>query len=434
MSFSRQALASIALTGVYAVLAMAITVVLVRMLGVAGYGLYASVVAHISLLAVLVAGGLPMLITREAVAADHAGDPGLLRGLNARARDWVLAVSGAIALMAWAVWAIGTPDPAWWRLFWPALAILAGLGLLEVQGAALRALGQPVTGQIPASLVRPGLHLALLLTLGAVAGGVAPGQAVMIFLVAVLLALAASTVMLVRTMALRPAAPPRRQDRLWLKALLSLMIAGGAVRANQHLGGVMLEHLSDRREVALFQPVVQMAVLTLLGRQAITAVLTPRLKRALLQEDPAGEAQRLMTRAGQGIMATALVAAGALLALGPSGMAAVFGTGFEGLYPVLAVMLGGQILAMTLGHPLVALNQAGQERAAARILAASFGLNLALGLALIPGHGAFGAAWAAALSQVAAHLALALACHTRLSLRSDILAGLGPRRMKGRDR
>ncbi|MEL6477353.1 MAG: polysaccharide biosynthesis C-terminal domain-containing protein [Pseudomonadota bacterium] len=610
MSFGRQAVASVALAGLYALLAMAITIAATRWLGVEGYGLYASVLAHISLLAVLVAGGLPMLIVREAVAADSAGDLPLLRRLIERARLWVLGVSLAIAAIGTLVWALGRPDPAWWAVFWPALGVMAGLGLLEAQGAALRALGQPVAGQVPAALIRPGLHLALFLGLAAWAGGIAPVTAMAAFLGAVLVALGASTMMLTRQMAARrraqPGAASRRKaregasrgetgdvaslretgdvasrggtrdgaspgqtrdmasrdeardmasrdearnvasrdemrerasrgetldgvspgeardvgsrdeawdgasrderrgvavpeeaasvelrdgarggsqnrsamasdiggsggadqaepkdtpnglrapsgrltDRLWLRALLTLMLAGGAVRANQHLGGVMLEHLSDRREVALFQPVVQMTLLVLLGRQAITAVLAPRLKRSLLAgagprsseevPDPGAseplsapslpaaqlEPQRLMSLAGLAMLGTAVLAGGALLALGPSGMAAIFGAGFEGLYPVLAVMIGGQILALTLGHPLVALNQAGEERAAARVLAAALALNLALGLALIPSLGALGAAWAAALSQVAAALALARTCQARLQLRSDVFAVL----------
>ena len=424
MSFSRQAVYSLALTGLYAVMAMAITVTAARVLGIEGYGLYASVIAHISLIGILVSGGVPMLLVREMTAADYAGDMSLLRGALGRARIWVLLTTALVLCVSGVIWLLAGSDATWWQIFWPGLGITVGLGLLDVQGAALRALGQPVRGQIPGSLLRPGLHLAALAALASLGTGVAPLHAVLAFLGAVLAALAASGWMLWRSLAPRARAAPRYTDRVWLTALGGFFVAGGFVRANQQIGGVMLEHLSTRDQVALFLPVMQMVMLMLLGQQAIAAVLTPRLKQAMLGGD-AAEQQRLLSISTAGMLATALLVAILLLLVGPGGMAAIFGEGFEALYPVLVVMAGGQAVALCFGHPLVVLNLAGHERVSAAATGLAFLLNLALGLGLVPSLGAVGAALAAAAAQIAISLSLSVQCRQRLGLRTDIAALLG---------
>lgn len=421
MSFSRQALASLAITGGYATLAMGIGILTARLLGVEGFGLYASVIAHVNILAILVTGGLPTLLVREITAADHAGDEGVLRGLIRRAQQFAGTASLAIALGALALWALLDTVSGWWIAFWPALAVMACLSFLDVNGAGLRALGQPLLGQVPASLARPGLHLIFLAALALWAAPVEPLAAVLAFLAASLLALALSGAMLRSRLQSRTPAAPIFRDRDWLRALGVFLLAGGFIRLNQHLGGVMLEHLSDRRQIALFQAAMQMTMLVLLIRQSIAVLLMPRIKRALLEETEAGQ-QRLLVDSARISTVFALLLGGALLALGPGGIGWIFGSEFAESYSILALMVLGQIGIMTLGHPGIALTQAGFERDSARTMALAVGLNLAIGVLLIPAFGALGAGFAAICGLFIATGLQARLCHRRLGIRGDAFA------------
>ncbi|MEM0944197.1 MAG: hypothetical protein AAGI70_09645, partial [Pseudomonadota bacterium] len=184
MSFKWQALFSLGLTGGYAVLAFAISVVTARILGIDAYGIYASVIAHALLLSALIVGGLPQLVVREVTSADHAGNEALLRGVIRRAQSYVIAGSLASAIVAALVWLALAPDDGWWTAFWPALAVVVGISILNVQNAILRGLSRPLSGQVPDVLVRPVVHLSLLVMLGMGTAAVLPHQAVWAFLAA----------------------------------------------------------------------------------------------------------------------------------------------------------------------------------------------------------------------------------------------------------
>ncbi|MEM7506149.1 MAG: oligosaccharide flippase family protein [Pseudomonadota bacterium] len=426
MSFSRQALASLAITGGYAILAMGIGVLTARLLGVEGFGLYASVIAHVNMLAILVTGGLPTLLLREITAADHAGDEGLLRGLIRRAQQFTGLASAIIALGALALWLLLDAGSGWWVTFWPALAVMACLSFLDVKGAGLRALGQPLMGQVPASLLRPALHLGLLATLAIWVAPIDPVMAVLAFLAASLLALAVSSAMLGQRLSARSSTPPVFRDRDWLRALGIFLLAGGFIRLNQHLGGVMLEHLSDRRQIALFQAAMQMTMLVLLIRQSIAVLLMPRIKRAFLEGTQADQ-QRLLVESARISTLFAVLLGGGLMALGQSGIGWIFGEDFADSYDVLAVMIAGQIVIMTLGHPGIALTQAGFERDSARTMALAVALNLAIGIVLIPVLGALGAGFAAIAGLFIATALQARLCQRRLGIRGEAFAPSTPK-------
>ena len=134
-----------------------LAVVLARVLGVEGFGVYAFCLSLVQFLAIPAMLGLRQLSLREVAASLTTGRWGRLRGIL---RAGTLAVAGASLLLAAIAGlggyllrdAAGIPDLT---AFWIALAILPLLPLTQVCSASLRALGHIVLGQYN-TFLRPG--------------------------------------------------------------------------------------------------------------------------------------------------------------------------------------------------------------------------------------------------------------------------------------
>ena len=88
-------------------------IVLARTISVAEFGTFGFAMAPATVLAIPVAGGLPMLLTREVAAYSQNKDWAAYRGLVVAAYGWVAAMCGLIALGLLGWWLLG-----WWLLGW----------------------------------------------------------------------------------------------------------------------------------------------------------------------------------------------------------------------------------------------------------------------------------------------------------------------------
>lgn len=96
-------------------------------------------------------------------------------------------------------------------------------------------------------------------------------------------------------------------------------------------------------------------------------------------------------------LATVGVATG--LALFGRPLLGVFGPPFVAVYPVLLILLAGQVVNALTGPVTLRLNMTGHHRSVARVLAAGAAINVVLDLALIPAFGLVGAAVATACTR-----------------------------------
>ena len=171
----RGAIGSFALNATNKLLMLLASVLLARILGASGYGVYAAAVALVLLLSVPTSLGLPILLIRLLATYQLREQWGLIRGLLTFANQVVLGVGAVIGVTgALVVWhfadRLGADKSAalWWGM-----ALLPFVGLGALRSAALRGLQHVVLGQIPDSLVMPGLLV------GAVTGMVGGGRLVL---------------------------------------------------------------------------------------------------------------------------------------------------------------------------------------------------------------------------------------------------------------
>lgn len=418
MSFTRQSLISLILAAGYAGMALSISILGARLMSLEQYGLYASVMGHILILTA-VSSALPQLIVREITTADHWQDRGVITGMINWSIGWVIATTLVITAIALAIRGLLDGDDTWWRVFWAGLFVLAAMGVLNVLGAVLRALDRPILSQLPGSVLRPVLQIVLLSTVAAITVLTAE-RAMVLLLVATFAAMAVSAVLAARELRDQPEAPMVYRHRAWVLAVITIGMMIVCQRVNQHLGTVMLQYLGTLDQVALYQPAVEALVLIGLPALAVSLILMPRFRRALLSQDRAEQAA-LARQAARLVMGFSAVAAVVLIGIGPSGLAAIFGPDFATAYPGVAIMAGGQLVAALFGSPDVLLAQANREALVAKIMGIGVFLNIIATGILIPPMGAMGAALATASSLILIRVLLWRACRRELGFSSGVI-------------
>jgi O-antigen/teichoic acid export membrane protein len=268
-------LASIALRLSGASLTLLLTVVLARVLGPSGYGVYSYAVALVTLTAVLSQLGLPTLVVRETARYQSVLQWDRMRGLFIRASQIVATTSVlgiGILLTILAIFKDLIPSSQMQAIIF-ALVLVPMVSFNNVGGASLRGLGFAVRGQLAEQLFRPGLFLLFLLVLiFSVSREAVTAQTVMLVhgMAAVLAFLLGATL-------LRKAIPQElhravsnfEDGSLWRRSLYPLSILAGLQIINGQTDILMLGIFADSADVGVYRVAYQGASLVNLTLFAI---------------------------------------------------------------------------------------------------------------------------------------------------------------------
>lgn len=393
------------------VLTLATMIVLARVLGADGYGVYSFVFAITSLLAAPAQLGLPALLVRETAKAHARNDDSGMRGVWAWAGK--LALTSSLALMCIgggiAVGVAGQATDGQWTLWAWGIALIPLIAFGNLRGAALQGVGRVAIGQAPELIIRPALLTIFCLLGWAILGRVSPAEAMAANFAGAVIAFVFGAMVLKRH---TPRAPTRTPDkstrRAWLLAIWPLAAIAGMQAVNMHTGVVALGLFDLPAEAGVFRIVVQGATLVAAGMTAINAAAAPHFARLHTQGDiPA--LQRAAAWTARGTLVTAAIAALPLLVMPAAILGLVFGDEFTAGAAPLAWVVLGQVISAALGPVGILMMMCGGERRMARLLIVSALLNLALNLTLTPIAGLMGAAIAHASATVFLSVGLWLA-------------------------
>ena len=401
-------------------------VVLARVLGPAGYGTYAFVIALISILAIPAQVGLPQLVTRETAKAHSNEDWCLMRGLWRWSNRYVALFSSVLAgLGTVLVWFAGD-----WLGEIRANTLAVGLLLVplialgNIRGAALRGLRRVVLGQLPESVLRPltFLSLALVIFWGVESPSASPTLAIGLNVAAALLAFIVGALLL---HCLRPCdlvAEPHTETygNAWRHAAIPLAMLSGLQLINGYTDILMLGVFHDDEQVGIYRVVTQLALLVVFGLQAVNLVLQPHFAR-LHERGELARLQRLMTTSARGVMLFALPPVLVMVFAGQPLLEFVFGPDFGSGAVALGILAIGQFVNAAMGSVGVLLNMTGHERDSVRGVAIAALSNVLLNLVLIPIYGITGAAAATAVTLVIWNFILRFYVFKRLGLESTAL-------------
>lgn len=406
--FLRRSGASFALRFGGLALQLGASILIARVLGVEGFGIYSYAFVVAMLIATLHGMGFGFLAVRELPMYLARGEHGAVRGYL---RTWagMLAITGALSVAA--VLGLTAAGILHLKIAWP-LVLLAALAQAVILGlsAVLNGLQRVIQSQFVETVLRQGTFVALLLAF--VLAGAAMSPTVVFSL-----SLAVSGAVLVclfwfvrRCLAteIGPTPPPPAYAlRPWALAGVSLMAIGILNVLQTSLDILMLGALADPADLGRYRAASRGVDTIIIANGIALQLLEPILARAVGQKDSAG-AQAM-------ISSSVMVSVGLSLAIAlPLGFGAAiylgfFGPDFVAAAPAMQILVLGNMLAFLCGPVAVILVMHGRERLVLVTAISTLVLNAGLNWLLIPLWGILGAATATATAVVTFKLALLVA-------------------------
>lgn len=421
----RETACSFALKTTNAGLMFLSTVLLTRLLGATGYGIYAYSISLVTLLALPALAGLPNLVVRETAKGRTHGRPDLIKGV------WQWAGRVAIALSLVLV-GIGGPllvmgqgglkSLAGQTMAW-ALLLVPLITLSYLREAALRGLQRVILGQLPEFIVRPGLFLLFIGSLALLRSkALSPPIAMMLYAMASFLSFIIGAWFLWRhTPQIVGQSSPSVQTRGWLASSITFALMDGFNIVDQQASTVILGFFTTLDVVGCFQVAKQASILAVFGLDAINAVIAPRIA-GLWAQNAKAHLQRLMTRSAQAAFAFSAFVTVAFVLIGQLFLQLVFGPEFNSSYLPALILFVGQMVNAVTGPVGLLLAMAGYERYVAKAKGIAMVVNILAGVALVPVLGIIGAAIAVSVSLAISNVLLWWNAHQHLGINSAVLS------------
>lgn len=399
----------------------ALVLLLSRLLGVSGFGAYASAFAWASVLSILAVLGLTPLVVRQ-VASYHAFESwGLLRGLLRRSNQSVAVSSILTIAIASAVgWLIYGGQPELLRPFLIALLLVPLIALTSIRQAAMQGLGRIVLGRIPETLVAPALFIGL-----AAAGASAldddftASWATALQVAAALCAFGLGVLFLRRSLPTPVrGAVPEYEMASWRRSGVSLVLLNVVMAANAQVGTILVGALSGAADAGVFNVATRATTFISFIMLAATYPLMPLVAR-LYSAGDVHELQQVVVRAARVVLLFATPTGLVLVVLG-STILSVFGSGFDDGATAVRILAIGELVNVLTGFGGLVLVMTGHEKDLARSVGIGAVLNLGLSVLLIPTIGIEGAAIGTATGLACSNILMAWLAWRRIGVWSAV--------------
>lgn len=399
-------------------LSLVTAVVLARVLGAEGFGVFVFCMAVSQILAVPAMLGMQQLVVRELASYRTQGAFALMRGLLRRARQSVLLASVALMLLIGTVayFTAGYLDALHLYAFWIALLLVPLTALMQVHNSALRGLRWIIQGQL-GQVLRPGIFLLLIGALFFyVPERLDPQHAVAMQVIGAAAALFFLLLLLRRAMPEQAKhAEPQFQTRTWIKSAWPMLLAAGMQILNKETSVLMLGALVSTEEIGFFRVAQRGAMFIPFGLHAVNQAIAPTISD-LYTKGQLQHLQQVVTKSARVILAYALPVALILMLGGFWLIQFIFGQEFTPATWPLVILCAGQLVNAAMGSVGYVLTMSHNERLSAKGAAIGAIANVILNAFLVPMWGAVGAAFATTISLVIWNVLLAIWLFQKLGI------------------
>lgn len=418
---------TITVRGLGAVLALVVTIILGRLLGPSGLGVYALIATVIMLLAVPIGSGWNRLLTRSASSSFGTGDWRESIGIEVRGYQFTAILTAAVVALVLGGRSLGLEplQEIGVGTFVAAAVVLGFDQMSALRTAVLRSCDRSALGSAPEMVFRPLGQLACLGVL--LIFGVPIGVQEAFYSLAtgsiVGFVLGAAVLRRVRPSPSREQAPEYRTGT-WAKS--SAILGGNALMnvLNAQISLLLLGALAATAEVGLYRVAVQVSMVAALGYTALNMISAQRFAyhRAVAGFQETSSTAHFLARLAFILTLPVLII---LLFFGEFLFSVAFGPAFEPAAVVAIVLVAGQVINSAVGMAASLLITHGLERLLIRTTLVGLIVNVALSVALIPYLGAVGAAIASCTSMVVLNGLLVVLARLRVGVDTSII-GLSP--------
>jgi len=380
---------------------MAIAIILARLLGAEGFGIYAFSLSATQILIIPAMLGLEQLMVREVSAYNAKGAFSLMRGLLIRACQSVLGASLLVVVIAGsgAYFVAGHIDALELAVFLPALLLVPLTAFLQVYGSALRGLGKIILGQLPRLVIKNGLFVFFVATfILFFPKHLNPVYAINLQVAATCLAVAFLFVSLVKVLPNQTKQIAAEfKTREWMQSAMPMLLVGGMQILHNETSSVMLGLLGKAENVAFFQVAKRGSDLILFGILAVNMTIAPEISK-LYNDRKLEKLQKLLTKSARAVLIFSVPAALFMIVGARWLVPFVFGDEFFPSVLPLILLSFGQLINSAMGSVGILLLMTHNEKLAARGVTIAAVANVSLNALFIPHWGAVGAAIASCIS------------------------------------
>jgi O-antigen/teichoic acid export membrane protein len=404
-SFTKKALTSFVLRFGALGLQFAGSVMIARVLGVDGFGVYSIAFTWTMLLGTVIGLGLGPLAVRELPKYMVRGDHGAVLGYIVMWAGSVLITAVIVAALLAGLETYGLVDlGVGWR--WVALAAFVQALVLGLS-TQLNGFQQILRAQMLETILRQSLYLGILALFVFLGLSLDPSRVFSLSILAALPVVGLMGVLLWRTLTNElphPRAPMTFRPALWFAASLPLLASTFATQMQTNLDVLMLGVLADDAAVGRYRAASRGADLALIANGLAVQVLGPMLSKALAQDKKA-LAQSLISQSAAVSGGLGVLICGALI-LFPTLYLGLFGADFQAAAPALQILAAAQAVSLLSGPVAMILVMLGREKMVLMVSLSSLALNFTLNFLLIPIWGIEGAAIATFIAVVMVKLTL----------------------------
>ncbi len=393
----------------------------VRLIGAESFGVYAYVIAWVTMLSYISTLGLSTSLLRLLPTYRVQGDWALAHGVMRFAFLGAALTGVGVAMLAIGAERLALNTQGELSHAMLIGAVVVPLMTLRLIGAsALRAFGGIIVSMLPERILRDAVAFVILAAL--VLSGLAPANAVSA-MIATLATAIITLVFVQRFLTTRMpmelvSAAPCYAIRGWLRPAVSLTFIMLADTLMSRAGILIIGLRDDTLGAGIFAVAFSLAQLIALPRMALSALFAPTVSALYARNDKEG-LQRLVARSAALSLAFTLVIAVPLIAGAPI-LLPWFGPQFVTAGPVLTVLVFGQIAAAAAGPQQHLFTMTGHERQGATLMATAAAGTLLGGALLSIPFGMMGVAVATTLSMIGWNIAMALFLMRRLDLRPGL--------------
>ena len=397
-------------------LGLLLAVVLARLLGVRGFGIYAFCLSIVNLLTVPAELGAHQLLVREVAAYKLKEKFHFLRGILHRIRwlSFLFSIFITLIAMVFGLWAYHGNEVM--LPFLIAMAIIPWLTIMNLNGACLRGLGY-----ILLSRFSPTLLPVLVLSVVAINywyfnNILTPSIALSAQLVSTLILFVISCLFVGLALPDEVKCVELRYETIkWYKSMLPFAFAGSIQILNKETSILLLNFMQGAESVGLYRVAQRGGVLVSFGLMAVNMAIAPTVSELFVK----GEKKRLQYLISKSVLAVLVYAMPMTLFLIVGGIwiiPKVFGQAYSSAYLPMVILCIGQLLSAVVGSVGLILNMIGLERATAWGVAIATVINVILNILLIPTLGATGAAVGTSVSLVIWNILLAIWLYRKTGL------------------
>jgi len=376
---------------------------LVRLLGIDGYGIYSFVFSAVVLLYVPSEFGLPNLLIRETAKGLANEDSGRVKGVWKWSTRITGIITATLVILSLIVVFILHDQEVLTKIeyytFLVGLTIVPFYAFIHLCRGRIQGLNMIILGELPEKVILPLFYsLILLVFLIVPAFQLDPISAMALRLGITIISFVVGIIFVIKhqNRALK-AVVPVIEGRKWFNSSVVMALSSGLLVIKNRSNMLLLGFLANSFETGGYQIALNGSIVASIILKATNAVVAPRFS-SLYFRGKKEKLQRLVTLHSRFVLLSNVLITIVFIFFGRFILSLLFGGDAVVAYPALLIMLVGQSVNSLVGSVLFLLNMTGHEKQTMWSTGISLAVSLTLNIILIPSFGMIGSAIATSFS------------------------------------